>query len=36
MEQKNHELVKIEALTIKHHNQNAEAFWNETKNHGLG
>ncbi len=35
MEQRNEELVEIETVTLSHYNQNAEAFWNGTKDHDV-
>ncbi|MCX7084656.1 MAG: class I SAM-dependent methyltransferase [Methylococcales bacterium] len=35
MRQKNTELDEIEMLTIDHYNQNAEAFWDGTKDHDV-
>ena len=33
MERKAEELNEIETVTLGHYNQNAEAFWNGTKDH---
>ena len=35
MEQRTEELNEIETLTMSHYDQNAEAFWNGTKDHNV-
>jgi SAM-dependent methyltransferase len=35
MEQRTEELGEIETLTLSHYDQNAEAFWNGTKDHDV-
>ena len=35
MERRNDELVEIETVTLGHYNQNAETFWNGTKDHDV-
>ena len=35
MEQRTEELDEIEKLTLSHYDQNAEAFWNGTKDHDV-
>jgi hypothetical protein len=35
LEQRTEELDEIETVTLSHYNQNAEAFWNGTKDHDV-
>ncbi|TXL16920.1 SAM-dependent methyltransferase, partial [Methylococcaceae bacterium HT3] len=35
MEQSTEQLDEIESITLNHYNNNAEAFWNGTKDHDV-